>query len=167
MWLSLILTAGSLLLLQALFVAVAGVLRPRGNVYLTIIAVCVLTTPIAVVSEMLFFSSPFTFEGRLFLVVIHLTLGGFLFHFMTLPDRSVTLRMLVELLLAPGHALSLNALGARYSVRTMIESRLTQLSAWRFLQLAPDGSITLIGKGLWFGRFVTNGRRLFGIASAN
>jgi hypothetical protein len=166
-WLSLILTAISLLVLQTLCVAVAGLVRPRGNVYVAIVAVSVLTTPLAFVSDMLYFSSPFTFDGRLFLVVIHLTLGGFLFHFMTLPDRSVTLRMLVELLLAPGHRLSLDALRVRYSVRTMIESRLTQLSAGRFLQVAPDGRITLIGKGLWFGRFVTNGRRLFGIASAN
>jgi hypothetical protein len=166
-WLALILTAATLLLLQTLVVALAGAVRPRGNVYLTIIAVSILTTPVAVVSDMLYFSSPFRLEGRLFLVVLHLALGGFLFHFITLPDRSVTLRMLVELLLAPDHTLSLNDLRDRYSVRTMIESRLTQLSAGRFLQVTPDGRITLVGKGLWFGRFVTGGRRLFGIASAN
>ena len=167
MWLALLLTVLTLLLLQTVVVAIVAALRPRGNVYLTIIAVCILTTPIAFVSDRLYFSSLFSGEGRLFLVVIHLALGGFLFHFMTLPDRSVTLRMLVELLLTPGHTLSLGDLRDRYSVRTMIESRLTQLSAGGFLRVAPDGRITLVGKGLWFGRFVTGGRRLFGIASAN
>ena len=49
-----------------------------------------------------------------------LLLGWFLFHFMTLPDRSVTLRILVELLLAPGQALSTDALRRRYGVGTMI-----------------------------------------------
>jgi hypothetical protein len=86
---------------------------------------------------------------------------------MTLPDRSVTLRILVEILLAPGQALSTAALGTRYGVRTMITSRLDQLSAGRFLEIAPDGRIVLTGKGLAFGRFVTAGRKLFGIASAN
>ncbi len=53
------------------------------------------------------FGQALALDGRAFLVLIHLALGGFLFHFMTLPDRSVTLRILVELLLAPGQALSL------------------------------------------------------------
>jgi len=161
------LTALALVLLQAAFVAIASAIRPRGNIYVTIIGVSVFTTPVAFVSDAVFFSTPFSLTGRLFLTVIHLALGGFLFHFMTLPDRSVTLRMLVELLLAPGQALSAADLRDRYSVRTMIGSRLAQLAAGRFIEIAPDGTITVIGKGLWFGRFVTGGRRLFGIASAN
>jgi len=160
-------TSLALLLLQTAFVAIVSALRSRGNIYVTIITVSVLTTPVAFVSDVVFFSTAFELTGRLFLVVIHLTLGGFLFHFMTLPDRSVTLRMLVELLLAPGQTLSAAELRSRYSVRTMIESRLAQLSAGRFISVSEDGTITLIGKGLWFGRFVTGGRRLFGIASAN
>jgi hypothetical protein len=38
--------------------------------------------------------------------VMHLAIGGLFLHFMTLPDRSVTLRILVELLLASEHQLS-------------------------------------------------------------
>jgi hypothetical protein len=166
-WTALVLTAVALLLLQVASVAMVGAMRSRGNIYVTIVAVSVLTAPVAFASDSVLFSTPLGLTGRLFLVVIHLTLGGFLFHFMTLPDRSVTLRMLVELLLAPGQALSDTELRNRYSVRTMIESRLMQLSSGRFIEIAPDGTITLIGKGLWFGRFVTGGRRLFGIASAN
>ena len=56
---------------------------------------------------------------------------------MTLPDRSVTLRIFVELLLAPGRTLSLAALGSRYGVRTMIGSRLDQLEQGQFLSIAP------------------------------
>jgi Mn-dependent DtxR family transcriptional regulator len=99
--------------------------------------------------------------------LIHLSLGGFLFHFMTLPDRSVTLRILVEVLLAPGQALSTTDLSRRYGVKTMIASRLEQLSAARFIEISSDRRIALTRKGLSFGRFVTAGRRLFGIASAN
>src|SRR4029450_12116940 len=106
-------------------------------------------------------------DVRVYFVLIHLALGGFLFHFMTLPDRSVTLRILVEVLLAPGQALSTRALSSRYGVKTMITSRLEQLSAARFIEISSDRRIRLTGKGLSFGRFVTAGRKLFGIASAN
>ena len=70
---------------------------------------------------------------------------------MTLPDRSVTLRILVELLLAPGQALSTARSARRYGVRTMIVSRLEQLSAGRFLAIGPDGRIALTRKGLGSG----------------
>jgi hypothetical protein len=49
----------------------------------------------------------------------------------------------------------------------MIASRLEQLSAARFIEISSDRRIALTRKGLSFGRFVTAGRRLFGIASAN
>jgi hypothetical protein len=115
----------------------------------------------------LLFGRPLSLDGRVFLVLLHLALGGFLFHFMTLPDRSVTLRILVELLLAPGRTLSLDELGRRYGVRTMIASRLAQLQDGRFLTVDPSGRITLLPRGERFGRFVTGGRRLFRISSAN
>jgi len=100
-------------------------------------------------------------------VLMHFALGGFLFHFMTLPDRSVTLRILVEVLLAPGQALSLAALTERYGVKTMIGSRLDQLSAGGFIEILDDRRIRLTRKGLRFGRFVSRGRTLFDIESAN
>ena len=83
-----------------------------------------------------------------------------------MPARS-TLVTTCELLLAPGRTLSLEALAARYGVRTMIASRLQQLEEGRFLTIAPDGAIALLPRGEWFGRFVTGGRRLFRITSAN
>jgi hypothetical protein len=155
---------------QAVLVAAVKRVRPHANVYAVVIAVSVLTAPLA-----LFYGTHHVGvhpdhlgpDGRILFVLMHLALGGFLFHFMTLPDRSVTLRILVEILLAPGQALSTAALGERYGVRTMITSRLEQLSAGRFLGISGDGRIRLTDRGRAFGRFVTAGRRLFGIASAN
>ena len=40
-------------------------------------------------------------------------------------------------------------------------------AAARFIEISGDRRIALTGKGRSFGRFVTAGRRLFGIASAN
>ena len=49
----------------------------------------------------------------------------------------------------------------------MIVSRLEQLAEGQFLTIAPDGALTLLPRGVRFGRFVTGGRRLFRISSAN
>jgi len=157
----------ALFLFQTLLVAVLAAMRPRGNIYVTIIVVAVATSPVAVMADGLLFGRPLSLEGRVFLALLHLALGGFLFHFMTLPDRSVTLRILVELLLAPGRTLSLDELGRRYGVRTMIASRLAQLQDGRFLTVDGSGAITLLPRGASFGRLVTGGRRLFRISSAN
>ena len=153
--------------LQVLLVAATAAWRPAGNIYATIVIVCLITAPLALIADRLLLGQDFDRDARVFLVLIHLALGGFFFHFMTLPDRSVTLRILVELLVAPGQALTADALGRRYGVRTMIVSRLAQLSAGRFLAIDQDGRIALTRKGVWFGRFVTSGRKLFRIASAN
>jgi hypothetical protein len=155
------------LALQVLLVAAIVAWRPTRNIYATIVIVCLLTAPLALVADRMLLGQVLDRDGHVFLVLIHLALGGFFFHFITLPDRSVTLRILVELLLAPGQTLSADALGRRYSVRTMIISRLAQLSAGQFIEIAGDGRIVLTGKGIWFGRFVTAGRKLFRIASAN
>lgn len=156
-----------LLGLQATLVAVVSAWRPKANIYVTIVIVSAVTAPLALLYGTHYLGQPLGPDGQLHFVLIHLALGGFLFHFMTLPDRSVTLRILVEVLLAPGQALSTHALGSRYGVKTMIMSRLDQLSAARFVEIADDHRITLTSKGLRFGRFVTAGRRLFRIASAN
>jgi hypothetical protein len=157
----------ALLALQVVLVALVAAARPRANIYVAIVIVSLVTVPVAFVSDTMLLGQTLGRDGRLFMALTNLALGGFLFHFMTLPDRSVTLRILVELLLAPGQALSAEALRRRYSLRTMIASRLDQLTAGRFIEVSADGRITLTSKGLWFGRFVTGGRRLFGIASAN
>jgi hypothetical protein len=157
----------ALLSLQVVLVALAAAVRPSANIYVTIVLVSVVTTPVAFVSDTILLGQTLSQDGRVFMALTNLALGGFLFHFMTLPDRSVTLRILVELLIAPGAALSAEALRRRYSLRTMIASRLDQLTAARFMEISADRRITLTRKGLWFGRFVTNGRKLFGIASAN
>jgi hypothetical protein len=161
------LAAVVLLALQTVVVALVAMLVSKGNIYKTIIGVAIVTAPAAWLADRVLFLHPLDPDGRLFMVVLHLALGGFLFQFMTLPDRSVTLRILAELQLAPGHKLSLGQLRDRYSVRTMIESRLEQLAAGGFLVMTPDGSIALQPRGLKFGRFVAAGRRLFNISSAN
>ena len=163
---SAVLVGAALFAAQALAVAVISAVR-RGNVYVTIVLVACATTPVVLLAAEWIAGSPLSAEGRLYLALMHLSLGGFLFHFMTLPDRSVTLRIFVELLLAPGRTLTLAALGSRYGVRTMIESRLQQLEEGRFLSIRADGAITLLPRGQSFGRFVTAGRRLFNIRSAN
>jgi hypothetical protein len=160
-------TALILITAQAVIVAAIAALRPRGNIYFVIVSVALVTAPLVVFADRLIFGRPLTLEGRVFLVLMHLAVGGFLFHFMTLPDRSVTLRILVELELAPGRTLSLPELGRRYSVRTMIASRLDQLASGQFITLSPGGTVTLLPRGTRFGRFVTTGRRLFRISSAN
>jgi hypothetical protein len=157
----------TLFALQAALVAATSALRPSANIYATIVIVSLLTAPLAVLADRLLLGEALERDGGFYLMVMHLSLGGFLFHFMTLPDRSVTLRILVEVLLAPGQALSTSGLGERYGVKTMITARLEQLSAARFVEISGDRRIALTPKGLAFGRFVTAGRKLFGIESAN
>src|SRR5262249_11166312 len=132
-----------------------------------IIVVCLATVPGAFVSDTFLLGRALARDGRLFLVVSHLALGGLFFHFMTLPDRSVTLRILVELMSSAGGSLSAAQLRRQYRVQTMIRARLAHLLAAGFLDMTADGQIRLTRKGLWFGRLVTMGRRIFGIASAN
>ena len=167
MVISIAVAAVVLLLLQVLLVVIVAALRPKGNIYILVIAMSFLTAPAALLVGPWLFGPGLDLDGQVYLVVMHLALGGFFFHFMTLPDRSVTLRILVELLIAPGHTLSVAALKSRYSVKTMIESRVQQLAAGHFIAVAPDRRITLLKRGLLFGRFVTAGRKLFGIDSAN
>jgi hypothetical protein len=163
-----VLTAAALLLaLQTLVVAAVAAVRPRANIYAIIVSVALLSAPGGWFGDQLLFGRALDVDGRLFLVLVHLTLGGFLFHFMTLPDRSVTLRILVELWREPGGTLSIAGLTGRYGVRAMIGSRLQQLEDGRFLAIRPDGSLELLPRGVWFGQFVTGGRRLFRITSAN
>jgi hypothetical protein len=103
-----------LLGVQTVLVAIVSAARPRGNVYVTIILVSICTVPLAFLYGTHHLGQPLGWDGRLYFVLMHLALGGFLFHFMTLPDRSVTLRILVEVLLAPGQALPLSRLTERY-----------------------------------------------------
>jgi hypothetical protein len=161
--------ATSLIVQLVVVCAVAAIVR-RGNIYLKVIVVSVLTLPVVIrlgPADAFGEGGGLGGDGVLYLAFLHLALGGLLFHFMTLPDRSVTLRMLVELWLAPGHTLSLDDLARRYSVKAMIESRLAQLAAGRFLATNEAGEIRLLPRGLAFGRFVTAGRALFRIQSAN
>ena len=167
MLLAIVIAAAALLALQTLLVAAVAAVRPRANIYAIIVSVALLSAPAAWFGDRLLFDRALDLDGRVFLVLIHLALGGFLFHFMTLPDRSVTLRILVELWREPGGTLSIAGLTGRYGVRAMIGSRLTQLADGRFLAIRPDGALELLPRGVWFGRFVTSGRRLFRITSAN
>jgi len=162
-----IVIAAALFAVQALVVAAIAAIRRTANIYALIIVVACATAPLVFAAGPSIVGEPLSTQGRAFLALMHLSLGGFLFHFMTLPDRSVTLRIFVELLLAPGRTLTLEALGSRYGVRTMVGSRLDQLERGQFLSIRPDGRMTLLPRGQRFGRFVTAGRRLFNIKSAN
>jgi hypothetical protein len=162
-----IVVAVALFAVQALAVAAIAAVRRRANIYALIVVVACATAPLVFVAGPSIVGRPLSTEGRGFLALMHLSLGGFLFHFMTLPDRSVTLRIFVELWLASGRTLTLGALASRYGVQTMVGSRLDQLEQGRFLSVRPDGVITLLPRGQRFGRFVTAGRRLFNIGSAN
>src|SRR5438067_6151717 len=117
---SLLFAVFMLLALQGVLVAIVRAMRPQANIYVTIVIVSLLTAPVAVLYGTHHLGQRLGPDGTLYFVLIHLALGGFLFHFMTLPDRSVTLRILVEVLLAPGRSLSTTALGSQYSVRNMI-----------------------------------------------
>jgi hypothetical protein len=75
--------------------------------------------------------------------------------------------MLVELRAAPREELTPPELNARYSVRTMIESRIEQLAAADFVAVEPDRTVHLCARGRRLARFVAAGRRLFDIVSAN
>jgi hypothetical protein len=154
-------------LLQVLGVVAFRAVRPNGNVYAAIVGVSLVTTPLTWWAGASLFQPALSVDGRVFFGLAHLMLGALLFHFMTLPDRSVTLRVLVELLVAADGTLSLDDLAARYSVRDMVESRVRQLRDGGFLDLDASGDIRLRPRGLAFGRFVTAGRALFRIESAN
>jgi hypothetical protein len=158
--------AVTLIAAQAALVAVLAALR-RGNIYVTVLFVAVATSPIVWFGDAWIAGRTLSTDGRMFLVLLNLALGGLVFHFMTLPDRSVTLRVLVELERAPARTLTIRALAERYSVRDMIVSRLRQMADGGFITIGADGRITIEPRGATFGRFVTGGRRLFGITSAN
>ena len=166
-WLIVLRTAVILVASQAILVAIAAALLPGRNIYKILIGIAFLTAPIVFLGGAWLTGEPLTAEGRSFLALLHLGLGGLFFHFMTLPDRSVTLRILVELNQSPGRALSLADLNARYSIRDMIGSRLQQLEDGHFLKIDAAGRLTLLPRGVAFGRFVTGGRKLFRIGSAN
>ena len=166
-WLVVLRTALILVVAQAALVAIAAALLPGRNIYKILIGVAFVTAPLAFLESRWITGQVLTTEGRSFLALLHLGLGGLFFHFMTLPDRSVTLRILVELYQSPGAALSIAELNARYSIRDMIASRLQQLADGHFLTIGADGRLTLLARGVTFGRFVTGGRTLFRIGSAN
>jgi len=167
MWMSVLLAAVVIGIAQAAAVALVSATRPGRNIYAIVIGVVLVMAPLVFFAGDAIVRTPLTTGGRVGVVLLHCAIGGFLFHFMTLPDRSVTLRILVELWRAPNGALSIEALDARYGVRGMIESRLRQLQDGDCLVMAPDGALVLTPRGERFGRIVAAGRRLFRIESAN
>jgi hypothetical protein len=152
---------------QAVLVAIVAAVRRGRNIYKILVAIVVVMAPAVLASDRVLTGQSLTWEGRVYLVLLHLGIGGVFFHFMTLPDRSVTLRILVELHHSPAKALAIADLEERYSVRDMIVSRLQQLAEGRFLTIGANGTLTLLPRGERFGRFIVAGRRLFRIDSAN
>lgn len=99
--------------------------------------------------------------------VTHLSLGVLFAHFICLPDRALTLRILVEIYETGEKGLSLQELNARFSLAQMIKSRLVQMEKGQLLQISQKGEITLLSKGLNMGKFILAGRKFFNISSAN
>lgn len=107
------------------------------------------------------------FNFILFDSILHLALGALFAQFICLPDRALTLRLLVELYESGEKGLSLSELNARFSLEKMIRSRLQQMHNGQVLEIASDGQIVLREKGLSIGNLILKGRKFFNITSAN
>jgi len=151
---------------QVSLVAVVAALS-RANIYKIVALTACVTAPIVFFADRVLTGHTLSIGGRAFLVLFHLGLGGLFFHFMTLPDRSVTLRLLVELQESPSGALSIDEINARYGISEMIGARLVQLAAGRFLTIDSSGDLTLARRGVLLARVVAAGRRICRIESAN
>lgn len=136
------------------------------NVYFRIAILGFLTVPL-VWSFLPKLSFELSFATTFVSGFLHLILGFLFAQFICLPDRSLTLRIVVECHEQGHQGLSLTQLSARFSLSQMINSRLTQLSDGGVLQVSSDGRISLLDKGIRLGRFILNGRRFFNIKSAN
>lgn len=137
------------------------------GIYKTSVIMTIITIPIAI----LYFLMNKSPENEISAIVmntilLHLSIGGIFFHFLTLPDRSLTLRILVELKNAPKKKINLEQLDRVYNLKEMIISRLKQLDSAKFIQL-DNSKITLRRKGLFLGAFILNGRKVFGISKGN
>ena len=67
--------------LQVLLVAATAAWRPAGNIYVTIVIVCLITAPLALIADRLLLGQDFGRDARVFLVLIHLALGRVLLSF--------------------------------------------------------------------------------------
>lgn len=99
--------------------------------------------------------------------ILHLSLGALFAQFICLPDRALTLRLLVEMYDSGNQGLSLKELNMRFSLSRMIESRLIQMDRGSVLKIEDSRAITLTSKGRRIGNFVIAGRKFFNIGSAN
>lgn len=97
----------------------------------------------------------------------HLSLGVIFAQFICLPDRALTLRILVEILETQNRGLNLTDLKNRFSLSVMIQSRLLQMQKGDLLYVDQNGKIILKSKGNFIGNLVLNGRKFYNISSAN
>ena len=98
-----------------------------------------------------FISAPHTAMGLFHAYLFHLLLFFFYVQCFYHVERSVSLRMLIELLRAGPEGLPLETLGSRYSVAEMVEQRLLVLRDKGFLERRDD-TWRLRLKGLWLAR---------------
>ena len=162
----LFLIGGSVLLI--LLVALTVRLFKKSSIYLAVILVTLLTAPLIGTLTALWFAD---FEEFLELgVLITLTyacMGGFLFVFVGMPNRSITLRLLMELNEVEGNKLSMKELERIGGIDALLSARLLCLKEIGFLDIDNYGKIRLLSKGLRLGRFVTRGRIFFNIGRYN
>lgn len=95
-------------------------------------------------------------------LILHILLYGTYVECFYYVDRPLTLRMLVEVLQAPGHTLTLHELQTRYSFREMIRSRLEAMVHNGYL-LAEAQGYRLTSKGRVFAQGFLFIRKLLGI----
>ncbi len=97
----------------------------------------------------------------------HLSLGLLFAYFICLPDRALTLRLLVDVYQTGETGITLKELNSQFGLSLMIQSRLKQMQKGQILQLEPNGRIILLKKGRTIGNCILLGRKIFRISSAN
>ena len=97
-------------------------------------------------------------NGAVVHVLLFLTAGLFYSH----ADRSITVRLLIELAQAPGRCITLSQLQAACGVELLMQERLDIMVRNKFL-VVRDGRFTLTGKGWLAGGVGMVARRLLKI----
>jgi len=162
----LFLIGGSMLLV--FLVALTKRLFKESSIYLAVILITLLTAPIIGVLAALWFTGLDKFlELGALITLTYACLGGFLFIFVGMPNRSMTLRLLMELNEAEGNKLSMKELERIGGIDALLSARLSWLKESGFLDIDNYGKIRLLSKGLRLGSFVTRGRIFFNIGGYN
>jgi hypothetical protein len=162
----LFLIGGSILLI--FLVALTKRIFRKSSIYLIVVLITLLTAPIiGVLTALLFMNLDGFLELGVLITLTYACLGGFFFIFVGMPNRSITLRLLMELNKVSGYELSMKELEKIGGINSLLSSRLSWLKEIGYLDIDNDGKIRLISKGLRMGSLVTRGRMFFKIGRYN